>query len=67
MCGSRNFYQRGGGGVAHVITFFFLFFFLLINEGIEDPNTDINGPSWPNIECWLGSFVIFRGPGKETL
>ena len=19
------------------------------------------GPCWPNIECWLGSFVIFQG------
>ena len=58
--------ERGGGGCT-CDNVFFLFFFLLINEGIEDPNTDINGPSWPNIECWLGSFVIFRGPGKESL
>ena len=41
-----------------------------------DPNTTEIGPSsarqrtvslacqrWPNIECWLGSFVIFRGSG----
>ena len=50
-----------------------------IVEGIEYPNTAINGPSsappakrhcngvslagqrWPNIKCWLGSFVIFQG------
>ena len=29
-----------------------------------DPNITISGLAcrwWPNIECWLGSFVIFRG------
>ena len=29
-------------------------------EGRKDPNTTISGHS-PNIECWLGSFVIFQG------
>ena len=47
----------------------------LVGEGKEDPNNTINGPSsarqrnavslagrrWPNVECWLGSFVIFQG------
>ena len=50
-------------------------FFLKIWWGREDANTTIiSGPSlahqqntmlacwwWPNIECWLGSYVIFRG------
>ena len=48
---------------------------LLVDEGRDDPNTTISGPSlarhrsaifgislacwwWPNIECWLESFVI---------
>ena len=25
------------------------------------------GVSWPTIECWLGSFVIFRGSGSILL
>ena len=43
--------------------------------GIEDPNTSVKkghhrparempllaGKFWPNIKCWLGSFVIFQG------
>ena len=54
-------------GDAHLITVVFL-----VDEGIEDPNTAINGPlslngvslagrRWPNIECCFGSFVIFQG------
>ena len=35
MRGSREFCQRG----RNLITFF------LVDEGIEDPNTTINGPS----------------------
>ena len=79
MRGSRKFSQRG-------FKFDNVF---LVDEGIEDPNTAINGPlparqqnaiemafRWradarPNIECWLGSFVIFSGDPdqycKETL
>ena len=44
---------------------------LVKDEGREDPNTTISGPSTarqrnadngpPKIECWLGSFVIFQG------
>ena len=51
------------------------FFFSLVDEGREDPNAIISGPSlarqqnsislvgrwWPNIECWLGSFVVLQG------
>ena len=42
MRGSRKFCQRGPnfGGV-----FFFFFFFCLVDEGREDPNTTISGPS----------------------
>ena len=55
------FFLGGGGGGVH--------------EGREDPNTSISGPSlasqgkaikvvcrwWPNIESWLGSYVVFQG------
>ena len=61
---------RGG---PNLITFFFLFFF--DDEWRKDQNTTISGSSsarqrkplkWrfsgvPNIECWIGSFVIFKG------
>ena len=60
------FFQRGSN-------------FFLVNEWIQislksghhRPATD-NGVSlvcrwWPNIECWLGSFVIFRGSGPVLL
>ena len=30
---------------SNLITFFYLFIYLLVNEGIEDANTAINGPS----------------------
>ena len=36
MHGSREFYQRGSN---------FDNVFFLVDEGIEDPNTTINGPS----------------------
>ena len=38
---SRKFCERGS---IFYKVFFFFFFFLLIDEGIEDPNTAINGP-----------------------
>ena len=28
-----------------------------------DPNTLLAGHQRPNIECWIGSFVILRGSG----
>ena len=39
--------------------------FLFVWDSLEEGST-ISGPSsacrwWPNIECWLGSFVIFMG------
>ena len=38
---------------------------LLVDKASEDPNTSINGVLmagrwWPNIECWLGSFVVLQ-------
>ena len=37
----------------------------LVYKGKEDPNTTKSGSSSahqrPNVECWLGSFVIFHG------
>ena len=41
----------------------------LVDEGIDDSNTAIKGPSlarqacrrWPNIECWLNCLLIFQG------
>ena len=72
MRGSRKFCQRGSK-----FDKFFLLLLFLVDEGIEDPNITINGPSsarqrhlngvslagrrWPNIERWLGSFAIFQG------
>ena len=28
---------------------------------IQKVMSEAGGPKWPNIECWLGSFVIFQG------
>ena len=45
--------------------------FFLVDEGREESNTThykraIIGPPakrwYPNIECWLGSFVVLQGP-----
>ena len=60
----------------NVFSFFFCFLFFLVDEGRYDPNTTISGSSsarqrndikWRfagvplmNIECWLGSFMIFQ-------
>ena len=41
MRGSRKFCQRG----SKFDNIFLLFLFFLVDEGIEDPNTAINGPS----------------------
>ena len=38
MCGSRKFCQRGSNSDV-------FFFFLLVDEGKEDPNTTVCGPS----------------------
>ena len=68
MRGSRKFFQRGSN-FDYVFDVVFL-----VDEGREDPNTTKSGPSlarqrnaislagqsWPNIECWLGSFVVLQ-------
>ena len=45
--------------------------FFLVGDGREDQNIAISGPfscrGWPNIVCWLESFVIFRGSGPVLL
>ena len=61
-------FVRGGP----TLTFFFFFFYLIWGGRIQ--NTTLSGaiispPAkrwlmcwwWPNIECWLGGFVIFQG------
>ena len=74
--GARKFCQRGSN-------FDNFFFNLIREEGskydyfwgaiIGPPaNRHLNGVSlagrwWPNNECWLGSFVIFRGLGSVLL
>ena len=79
MRGSRKFCQRG----STTLTRFFFFFFSLIRGGrIQIPllvghqrppvKRHLNGVSlvgwwWPNIECWIGSFVILRGSGPVLL
>ena len=42
MCESRKFCQRGGGPN---LTMFFFCFVFLVDEGREDSNTTISGPS----------------------
>ena len=64
MCGFRKLCQRG----PNLITFIYLFlllFFLLVDEGIEDPYTAINGPSFR----WRADDVVVKKhvpptPGK---
>ena len=62
MRGSSKFCQRG----SNFDRVLFLLLSLVVDEERKDPNTNISRPSsaclcWPNIECWLGSFVIFQG------
>ena len=54
MRGSRMFCQRGSKSDKG----FFVFFMLMRGERIQIPLKA--GRWWPNIECWLGSFVIFH-------
>ena len=63
--------MRVSGKFCQRVSKFDNFFFFFFDGGIEDPNTAINGPPSThqqnaiemasNIECWLGSFVIFQG------
>ena len=68
MHGSTKFCQRGSN-----FNKAFLFVVFLVDKGRKDPNTTISGSSWarqrnalltclfwPNIECWLNSFVIVQ-------
>ena len=53
----RKFCQRGSNSDVFVL---FLFY-----EGNEDTNSTksglpLTGKWWPNIECWLGSFMILQ-------
>ena len=70
MRGSKKYCQRGSN--------FDVFF--LVDEGREDKRAFIGTPPkrhligaslagrvWPNIEYWLGSFVIFRGSRQVLL
>ena len=41
MRGSRKFCQRGSKFESF---FFYIYIYFLVDEGIEDPNTTINGP-----------------------
>ena len=61
-CADPESFIRGGP----TLTFFVCY---LVDEGREDPNITIRWPAseWPNIECWLGSFVLFRGSGPVLL
>ena len=68
-----------GGGGSTLTTFFFFVIYLFIffvwwrEEGSKNHYYRvINGVSlasrwWPNIECWIGSFVIIRGSGPALL
>ena len=72
-CANQGSFVRGGSTLT---TFFFLFVWSMSEGGSKYHLTrailgplakrHINGVSrawrrWPNIECWLGSFVIFQG------
>ena len=54
MRGPRKFCPRGPNNFDKV--FFFVF---LVNEKRDGISLACRG--WPNIECWLDSFVIVRG------
>ena len=73
---SQKILSGGGGGGPTLTTFF------LVDDGKEDPNTTKMGHHWPasetplnwrfadwwpNMKCWLGSFVILRGTGLVCL
>ena len=48
MRGSRKFCQRGSKFDNVFFLFLFFFIFFLVDEGIEDPTSTINGPSSVN-------------------
>ena len=59
-CADPGSFVRGG----QTLTFFF-FFSLMRGGRIQIPL--LTGHQWPNIECWIGSFVILRGSGPVLL
>ena len=74
--GSRKFCQRGSN-FDNSFSLFFVFSFWG-KRGSKYHYQQTGGPSrpaggllacwwWPNIECWPGSFVIFRGPWPVLL
>ena len=72
-CADLESFDRVGGSNFDVFCFFSVFFFFVVvlfcfvfDEGREDKRAIIGPPAkrwWPNIECWLKRFVIFRGSG----
>ena len=77
MGGSRKFCQRGsnsdgffffgvGGGGGGLMRGKRIHIALKASHHLPPGKRHLNGislagRSWPNIECWLGSFVIFQG------
>ena len=67
MRGSRKFCQRGPE-VDNFFIYFFYFIFFLVDEGIEDPNTTINGPSLFSLSnAGFVALLFFRGSGPVLL
>ena len=61
MRGSRKFCQRGSKND------YVLFFVFLIDGGIEDPNTTINGPSSARQQNAIYMAFRWRADGGPTL
>ena len=62
MRGSRKFCQRG----SNFDNSFFVCFFL-VDEGKEDPNTTISGPSWARQRNAIKMAIRRRGYDGPTL
>ena len=71
MRGSRKFCQRGSNDNNFIFSFFFIReegVVITLLAGHDRPASETpfkwrftGRPIWPNIECYLGSFVIFQG------
>ena len=77
-CADSESFVRGVQLLKNVFFFFLFCFSWCREEGSKCHNKRViigppfNGVSlecqwWPNFECWLGSFVIFRGSGPVLL